>query len=273
MEQWQPAGVALQQELAAGVGAQPWSGPKAPLVPAPSPGGTGGKNSIGTLYSRAMKALAGNWGRLVVAAILYAVATQIVGLICQPWRETSQTRIGTWFSAAAISLLVTGPILLGITTFCLSLARGVRPSFSLLLTGFRLPLLSIGTELLRTLFVMLWMLLLIVPGIMATFSYALTFYLIADNPSLTPLAAIRSSKQMMRGHRWKLFLIYLPWWVLTMALPVIMNNVLHVRSYPLQLVMGLLSTLLWSFVGVVESVFYDDLKPAAVAAVPVIAQP
>jgi uncharacterized membrane protein len=55
------------------------------------------------------------------------------------------------------------------------------------------------------LYTLLWTLLLIIPGIIASFSYALTFYIIADDNSIKPTEAIRKSKQMMMGHKWELF--------------------------------------------------------------------
>ena len=49
------------------------------------------------------------------------------------------------------------------------------------------------------------MLLLIIPGIIAALSYAMTYYIIVDNESIGALEAIRQSKEMMRGNKWKLF--------------------------------------------------------------------
>ena len=53
--------------------------------------------------------------------------------------------------------------------------------------------------------VFLWMLLLIVPGIIASYSYAMTGYILAENPDLSPKEAMRKSKEMMEGNRWRLF--------------------------------------------------------------------
>ena len=60
-------------------------------------------------------------------------------------------------------------------------------------------------RLLRSVYVLLWSLLFIIPGIMASFSYAMTSYILAENPELTAGEAIEQSKQMMYGHRWRLF--------------------------------------------------------------------
>lgn len=48
-------------------------------------------------------------------------------------------------------------------------------------------------------------LLLIILGIIAFLSYSMTFFIIADNPSICSWQAMRKSRKMMRGYKWKLF--------------------------------------------------------------------
>ena len=61
------------------------------------------------------------------------------------------------------------------------------------------------TRLLRALYTFLWSLLFIIPGIVAGFSYAMTDYILAENPELTADEAINQSKTMMYGNRFRLF--------------------------------------------------------------------
>ena len=61
------------------------------------------------------------------------------------------------------------------------------------------------TYLLQGVYTFLWSLLLIIPGIIATYSYAMTKYILAENPELTANEAIGRSKEMMDGNRWRLF--------------------------------------------------------------------
>jgi len=60
-------------------------------------------------------------------------------------------------------------------------------------------------RLLRVIYIFLWSLLFIIPGIVAGFSYAMTNYIMAENPNLTASEAIEQSKAMMMGNRWRLF--------------------------------------------------------------------
>jgi len=103
-----------------------------------------------------------------------------------------------------ISLFINGALLLGLSGFALALARGQDVHFSQLFGGFRRFRDSLVAYLLTLLYVLFWSLLLIVPGIMAMFSYALTFLLMADDETLSPSEAIARSKAMMWGNRWKL---------------------------------------------------------------------
>ena len=57
---------------------------------------------------------------------------------------------------------------------------------------------------LRVLVVALGLLLFILPGILASYSYRMAFMLLADNPDWSPWRALRESRQLMYGHRWRL---------------------------------------------------------------------
>lgn len=61
------------------------------------------------------------------------------------------------------------------------------------------------TNLLVGLFLLLWTLLLIVPGIIMSFAYSQTFYIMQENPDMKAMEAIRASKELMKGYKWKLF--------------------------------------------------------------------
>jgi uncharacterized membrane protein len=60
-----------------------------------------------------------------------------------------------------------------------------------------------------TIFIILWTLLLIIPGIIMSLAYSMTFYILADNPDINPIDAIRKSREMMYGYKWKIFCLNL----------------------------------------------------------------
>lgn len=72
------------------------------------------------------------------------------------------------------------------------------------------------TAFLMNLFIVLWTLLLIVPGVIKGLSYAMAPYIMEDDPTCYGSAAIRRSREMMRGHKMRLFLLCLSFigWIL-----------------------------------------------------------
>ena len=68
------------------------------------------------------------------------------------------------------------------------------------------------------LFLGLWFMLLIVPGIIKTYSYRMVPYLVAENPEMDFKDAIDASRKMMDGEKWKTFVLdlsFLGWIILT----------------------------------------------------------
>ena len=63
--------------------------------------------------------------------------------------------------------------------------------------------------LLEWIFLTLWTCLLIVPGIVKSFSYSMAFYILPDNPGIGAAEAITRSRKMMDGYKIQLFKLYL----------------------------------------------------------------
>ena len=72
--------------------------------------------------------------------------------------------------------------------------------------------------LLQMIYIFLWSLLLVIPGIIKTFSYAMCPYIAVDNPELSVNECITKSKKMMSGYKWSYFCMlfsYLGWILLS----------------------------------------------------------
>jgi uncharacterized membrane protein len=75
----------------------------------------------------------------------------------------------------------------------------------------------IGIYILQTVFIMLWSLLFIIPGIIAAYRYRLAYYIALDRTDLGPLQCINESKRLMYGYKTELFILdvsFLGWWLL-----------------------------------------------------------
>lgn len=110
------------------------------------------------------------------------------------------------------AIVIGYPLQLGFTMVWLKVARhNSHPEAKDLFGAFnrRYHRSAMGTLLLMQIYTMLWTLLLIVPGIIKSIEYAMTPFIIADEPELGCNEAIEKSMAMMQGHRWQLFKMYL----------------------------------------------------------------
>ena len=146
------------------------------------------------LMQQARDALKGRWGLAVGGNVIYIILGMLIQAI---------PRVG-WIGG----LIVGGPLLLGWTAFFLSFSRKQEAQLSQLFEGFQNFTRALVTYLLLILFVVLWTVLLVVPGIMAALSYSQTFFILAENPQMESLDTLRKSKTMMLGNRWKLFCLF-----------------------------------------------------------------
>ena len=63
----------------------------------------------------------------------------------------------------------------------------------------------LAAELLQVVYILGWMLLFIIPGLIAAYRYSLTSYILAENPEMDANDAITRSKELMKGNKWRLF--------------------------------------------------------------------
>ena len=68
---------------------------------------------------------------------------------------------------------------------------------------------KVGGMVLMTILIFLWSLLLVIPGIIKSFSYSMTPFVLDEFPELSPSEAIHRSRMMMKGHKFDLFWLYL----------------------------------------------------------------
>ena len=92
---------------------------------------------------------------------------------------------------------------------------------------------AIIANLLVSVFIFLWSLLFIIPGIIAYYRYELTFYLLEADPSLSGSEAFNKSKQLMKGHKWDSFVFDLSFigWYLLDVLTLGLLGILFVAPY------------------------------------------
>lgn len=116
-------------------------------------------------------------------------------------------------------VILLGIINLGVAKYHLGISRGrgKAEDISSCFDGFKEDAGgNIILGLLYTVFVALWSLLFVIPGIVKSYSYSMAFYIKADHPEYSANQAITESRRIMDGHKWRLFcldLSFIGWWI------------------------------------------------------------
>lgn len=89
------------------------------------------------------------------------------------------------------------------------------------------------TLFLRQLYIFLWSLLFIVPGIIKAYEYRMVPYLLADDPNMPRQDAFRISKEMMYGNKWEAFVLDLSFfgWEILSACTCGILGIFYVNPY------------------------------------------
>ena len=162
---------------------------------------------IFSVMQKARESLKGQWALAIGTMVVYQLVSIVPTLI--PY-------IGD-----ILGFLLTGPLMFGITKFAIQLSRRENPELEQIFDGFKNFGKNLLSYFLIILFFFLWSLLLVIPGLIALFSYSLTFYLLVEEPHLTPMEAIKKSSAMMNEYKWHLFTLFL--WFLLLSLGCILT--------------------------------------------------
>ena len=178
------------------------------------------------LKRQAKESLKGNWGIAIGLMLLY-------GLIVVALTYT------------AVGGLFTGVFAAGYIWVTMMLIRGQKPEIKDLFHGTSIFGESFVAGLLLGIFTFLWTLLFFIPGIVKSYSYSMTYFILNDNPGMKANDAITASRKMMNGHKMELFLLdlsFIGWIILT------------------GLTFGILSLYVSPYMQQTRAAFYENLK-------------
>lgn len=162
-------------------------------------------------------------------------------------------------AGVALSLLLwlLSPVIdVGYMSYCLKLTRGQTGGYRDILDGFLFFGKIIIIFLITRILVILWLLLLIIPGIIAAYRYRQAFYILLDAPEKGVLQCIRESKQLMAGNKLDLFLLdlsFLGWIFADYAVMLLFILVSLPFSLPI------VSIFLTPYLGLTYAAYYDHL--------------
>ncbi len=107
-----------------------------------------------------------------------------------------------------VGFVLLGVVSVGVMGYVLSSIRNNKtPEFETILDGKDQFERNLIYGLIQTLFIFLWSLLFIIPGIIKAYSYAMTHFIAKDNPELTAKEVLDTSERLMKGNKWRLFVL------------------------------------------------------------------
>lgn len=160
-------------------------------------------NSTSTQFrERAWSAMDGKMGLCALITFIFVIVSMIAGSVT--------------YGALTILLL---PMQYAFTVVFLRMIRGEKdPEAADLFTVYRDQFeRTFLVELFMGIYIFLWSLLLLIPGIVKSYSYAMAPYLIHDHPEMSASQAIDESMRLMDGNKMNLFLLdlsFIGWWLL-----------------------------------------------------------
>ena len=191
--------------------------------------------------NRALANLEKAWAPAAIATFIFYVIIFVVNYGIELAVGQEGSLLGT---------IITIPLSYGISVLFLDFARGEKIENSKLFDGYTNGFQGIFTTgLLQFIYTLLWSLLFVIPGIIKSYSYSMTYYILKDNPELKNNAAIEKSMQMMDGRKLDLFLLHLSfigWAILCL------------------LTMGIGFIFLIPYMYTAQAHFYEDLKKESI---------
>ena len=180
---------------------------------------------------RAWAALSNKWGTVVLAMLIVVLLSGAIN--------------GIPGVGQVASLILSGPLQLGFVIVIMKVLKDEVVDVSNVFDGFKDFMSSFLLYLLNTNFVTLWSLLFVIPGIIASYSYSMSYYILKDNPGMDANEARKASIEMMKGHKWQLFCLefsFIGWIILSI------------------LTFGILTLWVGPYMETAKAAFYEELK-------------
>ena len=196
--------------------------------------------TISEYKDMALQSLEGKWGKAAIATLIVFIILELFGSSPSFFMDP----IPSMVLQGVLSVLLL-PLAWGHFIFFLRLIRDENLDYGHLFDGFNQYFRIFLAELLKGIYILLWALLLIIPGLIKEYSYAMTEFILKDNPEMSGEEAICESMRLMQGHKMQLFLLDLSmigWLILSI----------------LTLGIGLLFLLPYNYTA--HAHFYEDLK-------------
>lgn len=171
------------------------------------------------LKSHAKNQLKGKWGLAIggmfVAGILIPIITNLIS------RLVSESLILS-IIVCLVSIVIDVTIGVGMCRFSLNYAdENKKPEFGDIFSQFKVIHKAIGLYILMFIIIMVGLILLVVPGIIFTYMFSQSFFILADDNSKSIIECLKESANMMKGHKFEYFVLVLSFlgWIILGLIP------------------------------------------------------
>ena len=188
------------------------------------------------IRARAREILSGKWAMAILTTFVAAVLGGLVmsGGVSINFNQGTDSEVlqklpnivKVYFAIAAsiggtlglAQFILGGVVRLGYCKYLLKLHDGGDADIKDLFSEFNRFADGFLLSLLQGIYIFLWSLLFVIPGIVATYKYAMAPFILLENPGMKPNDALTESKEMMNGHKGELFILdlsFFGWALLT----------------------------------------------------------
>lgn len=149
--------------------------------------------------------LKGNWGTAIVVCLIVLLISGVMNFIP--------------IAGSIISIILVGPFAVAELRYFIKLHKKEKATVGSGFADFGKDFTgNVGAYILQSIYLFLWTLLLIIPGLIKSYSYSMTMFLKAKNPEMKANDAITLSRKIMYGKKWKLFCLdvsFIGWAILS----------------------------------------------------------
>ena len=158
--------------------------------------------------------LSGKWGTSALFTLVYLIIVGVISGLSEAGNLVGEAT-GS-ITSLAITIVLCSPLEMSYEIAFLKQFRGEEQQLGMLGIGFESR--KWKTSMLKNLYTILWACLFLIPGIVKNYSYAMTSFIMNDDPEISGNAAIEKSMRMMQGKKMQLFLMdltFLLWVILS----------------------------------------------------------
>ena len=158
---------------------------------------------------------------LILIALIYLAINALINFSYSETYYIGDTEFSTTVTPFGfLSIFITGHIAVSFINIGKKLYEDKEVEVKDFFYGFKDYLRIFIVTLLQTIYIALWSLLFVIPGIIKSYSYSMTYFLMENDKELTSNEAITLSRKLMDGNKWRLFCLHFSYfgWLILCAL-------------------------------------------------------